>query len=134
MKLNTADDLTERFKKFMRNEVIEKAKQAKTPDELMAFARETGMDLTAEEAQRYFRQLHPTVGELSDDELDDVSGGGCSGSDSDSVETDNGDYFYQWVCPSCKSRVLVTDKSETKYYCRVCLNAYCNKEKVYYTN
>lgn len=116
----------------MKKELIEKAKQAQSPDELMAFARENGMELTAEEAQRYFRQLHPTVGELSDDELDDVSGGGCGGSDSDAVETDSGDYFYQWVCPNCKSRFSVTDKSETEHYCRKCLSAYCNKEKVYY--
>lgn len=119
---------------FMKNEMIEKAKQVQTPEELLVLARENGTPLTEEEAERYFRQLHPTIGELSDDELDDVSGGGCGGSDSDSVETDNGDYFYQWVCPNCKSRVFVADKSETTHYCRNCLNAYCNKEKVYYTN
>ena len=33
--------------------------------------------LTEEEAKTYFDQLHPQTGELSDDELDNVAGGGC---------------------------------------------------------
>ena len=32
---------------------------------------------TEEEAKAYFEQLHPKTGELSDDELDNVAGGGC---------------------------------------------------------
>lgn len=62
----------------MTHEMIEKAKQAKTTEELLVLAKENGMEMTEEEAKAYFEQLHPTTGELSDDELDNVSGGGCT--------------------------------------------------------
>ena len=59
-------------------ELIEKAKEAKTPDELMSLAKENGIELTAESAASYFDRLNPKTGELSDSELDNVSGG-CGG-------------------------------------------------------
>ena len=58
-------------------ELIEKAKSAKTPEELMALAKENGMELTEESAKAYLDLLHPKTGELADEELDNVSGGGC---------------------------------------------------------
>lgn len=58
------------------HELIEKAKQAKTAEELTSLAKENGAQLTAEEANTYFAQLHQS-GEISDDELDNVAGGGC---------------------------------------------------------
>ncbi len=58
-------------------ELIEKAKNAKTTEELLAMAKENGVELTTEEANAYFAQLNPKSGELSDDELDNVAGGGC---------------------------------------------------------
>ncbi len=61
----------------MNNELIAKAKQAKTPEELMTLAKENGIELTEESAASYFEQLNPKTGELSDDELDNVAGGGC---------------------------------------------------------
>ena len=63
------------------NEIIAKAKEAKTSEELMDLAKENNIDLTEEEAKRYYAQLHPTMGELSDDELDNVAGGGCYSED-----------------------------------------------------
>ena len=59
------------------NEMLVKAKKAKTPEELLAIANENGVELDEEGAKAYFEQLHQSTGELSDDELDDVSGGGC---------------------------------------------------------
>ena len=59
-------------------ELIEKAKEAKTPDELMSLAKENGVELTEESAASYFDRLNPKTGELSDSELDNVSGG-CGG-------------------------------------------------------
>lgn len=56
---------------------LAKAKEAKTPEELMALARENGMELTEAEVKTYFDLLHPKSGELTDDELDNVAGGGC---------------------------------------------------------
>ena len=49
-------------------ELIEKAKEAKTSDELMSLAKENGVELTGEDANTYFEQLNPKTGELSDDE------------------------------------------------------------------
>ena len=43
----------------MNNELIAKAKQAKSPEELMALAKENGMELTEEAASTYFNQLNP---------------------------------------------------------------------------
>lgn len=61
----------------LSEELIAKAKGTKTPEELAALAKESSIDLTEEEAKAYFEQLHPKTGELSDDELDNVAGGGC---------------------------------------------------------
>ncbi len=60
-------------------ELMNKAKTAHSASELTELALENGIKLTADEAQKYFDMLHPAVGELSDDELDNVSGGGCGG-------------------------------------------------------
>ena len=57
-------------------ELISKAKQAKTPEELIDIAKINNVELNAEEAKAYFGQMNKT-GELSDDELNDVAGGGC---------------------------------------------------------
>lgn len=68
----------------LNNEIIEKARTAETVDELAELARANGMALTEQEARSYFEQLHPTMGELSDDELDNVAGGGgCDNKDND---------------------------------------------------
>ena len=62
----------------LTKELVAKAKEAKTSEELMALAKENGIGLTEEEAKAYFDRLHPQTGELSDSELDNVSGG-CGG-------------------------------------------------------
>ena len=59
----------------LNNELL--AKAAKSPEELLALAKENNVELTEESAKAYFDQLHPQTGELSDDELDNVAGGGC---------------------------------------------------------
>ena len=62
----------------LTKELVAKAKEAKTPEELMALAKENGIGLTEEETKAYFDRLHPQSGEISDEELDNVSGG-CGG-------------------------------------------------------
>ena len=64
-------------------ELIEKAKTANSAEELLTLAKESGIEMTQEEATVYFYQLHPVSGELSDDELDNVAGGACSGTTDD---------------------------------------------------
>ena len=44
----------------------------------MSLAKENGIELTAESAASYFERLNSKTGELSDSELDNVSGG-CGG-------------------------------------------------------
>ena len=62
----------------MNKELLAKAKEAKNPDELMSLAKENGIEMTKEKADEYFKQLSTSSGELSDSELDNVSGG-CGG-------------------------------------------------------
>lgn len=57
--------------------VIAQAKESKNADELLAMARENGIELTEDEAKTYYSRLHSTSCELSDEELDNVAGGGC---------------------------------------------------------
>ena len=60
-------------------ELREKAKAAGSAEKLLELAKAEGMELTAEEAEKAFAQLHKS-GELADDELDNVSGG-CGNDD-----------------------------------------------------
>ena len=61
------------------NEMIEKAKTAKTAEELLAMAKSENIELTEEEAAKVFEELNKS-GELSDEELDNAAGGGCGDS------------------------------------------------------
>lgn len=80
-------------------ELIQKAKTAKSVDELIAVAKENNWEMKEEEAAAYFDQLHAPSGELDDDELDNISGGRCY---------NNGrpvmtilDSCEKWSCPKC---------------------------------
>ena len=55
-------------------ELLEKAKAAKTAEELLEMAKAENIELSAEQAAKAFAELHK-AGELSDEELDNVSGG-----------------------------------------------------------
>ncbi len=59
-----------------RNKVFEKVKAAASAEEVLALAKEAGEELSMEEAQEIYKQLHGT-GELSDAELEAVAGGGA---------------------------------------------------------
>lgn len=58
-------------------EALAKAKQAKSVEELLILAKESGVEMTAEQAQDIFARLNQKAGELADEELDNVSGGSC---------------------------------------------------------
>lgn len=49
----------------MNNELIARAKKAKSSEELMTLAKENGEELTEESAKEYFELLNPKTGELS---------------------------------------------------------------------
>ena len=55
-------------------ELLEKAKTAKSAEELLELAKAENIELTEEQAKEYFATIHAS-GELSDEELDNVSGG-----------------------------------------------------------
>ena len=69
-----------------RDELILKAKEAGSAEELLKLAKESGIEMDAEGASAYYAKLHKT-GEIADDELDNVSGGGCNTSDGHTVVT-----------------------------------------------
>ena len=70
----------------LSKELLEKAKQAKSAEELMTLAEENGTGLSDEQANMLFANLHPACGEIPDDDLDSVSGGGCGGGSDDEFE------------------------------------------------
>jgi predicted ribosomally synthesized peptide with nif11-like leader len=74
-------------------EQLEAAKKAKSPEELIAMAKEQGVEITTEQAKAF---LTPPIGEISDEELANVAGGGCGYSPDDFSK-----------CPKCGSRDIV---------------------------
>ncbi len=61
----------------MDKELLEKAKKAESVESLISLAEENKIKLSREEAEKIFTRLNSN-GEMSDDDLDAVSGGGCS--------------------------------------------------------
>ena len=85
----------------LNSELLEKAKQACTAEEIVSLAKENGVELTEEEAKEYFEQLHKS-GELSDEELDSVAGGGCHKKDGRLIVT-SGYSCDGYICKECDS-------------------------------
>ena len=59
----------------LTQEMMEKARAAKTAEELLEIAKANGVEMTEDEAKTYFAQLNPKSGELDEDLLVNVSGG-----------------------------------------------------------
>ena len=57
------------------HEQLEAAKAVKTPEELIAMAKEQGIEITPEQATDFLKTLETYP--LLDEELDNVAGGGC---------------------------------------------------------
>lgn len=76
------------------------ARKAQNAQEILALAKDNGLELSEEGANAYFEQLHKT-GELADDELDHVAGGGCYeiGGNRLVVTTINSCGY--WACEDC---------------------------------
>ena len=88
--------------KNLTPEMIQKAKTTKSIEELQALAKENGLELTNEEATTYYEQLHITTGEIEDDELEDVAGGGCHKKDGRLIVTIFNSCD-KWACHICGS-------------------------------
>ena len=70
----------------MSEEMLEKLRNAKSAEEIVSIAKEYGREVTAEQAQELLDRLKAgaSEGELSDDLLETVAGGGA-------------DYFKKWL-------------------------------------
>ena len=91
-------------------ELIAKAKAAKSAEELLELAKENDIELTEDEAKICFEQLHANA-EISDDELEAVSGGGICQDIIDFFRGRNG--RNDSTCPYCDDTLKpsnITDK------------------------
>ena len=59
----------------MKEEILAKLREAKSAEDFIAITKESGRELTAEQARELYDRLHGS-GELSDDDLAKVAGGG----------------------------------------------------------
>lgn len=104
--------------KEITHEMLQKAKAAESVEEFIALARANGVELTGDEAKAYFAKLNSASGELSDEELDHVAGGGCGGSGGGPREEDlpAGTHVMLqgvkrcWNIPDTDSRVIAPGK------------------------
>ncbi len=60
----------------MDSDLLKKARTAQSPDDLVTLAEKSGLKLSKSDAEHYFNAVK-SRGEISDDELDAVSGGGA---------------------------------------------------------
>ena len=86
--------------KNLNAEMIEKAKVAKSAEELLEIAKANNIEMTADEAAAYFAQLNPKFGELSDDDLDAVAGGRGGCSEGNTITFANS-FCSRWTCANC---------------------------------
>ena len=107
--------------KNLTPEMIEKAKAAKTAEELLELAKANGVDMTADEAKTYFAQLNPKSGELDDDDLDAIAGGACARTEQANHAQDA---VSNMPCPRCGAvgewALLHKFKDNTDFYCANC--------------
>ena len=119
-------------------EMIKTAKRAESAEALLALAKKNGYEMTTEEAEAYFARMHKS-GELSDEELENVSGGGCRNNGHLVVTTMYGCDL--WLCKKDKRKArptgYITTDTNRPYatcpscgrdpYCKDCY--YCHYEK-----
>lgn len=113
-------------------ELFAKAKAAETPEALLTLAKENGVELTEESAKAYFEIIHPKAGEIADEELDNVAGGGCHTKDGREIVT-VGHGCTGFICKKCGNKNVITGVGVVLCKCgcmAVCNNCkYCTYEK-----
>lgn len=119
----------------MSKNLFEQAKSAKSAEELMSIAKTAGVDMGEENAKQLFGRLHQS-GELADEELDSVAGGGCK---SEEVDIYQGRRFKPIACPiysprqcSCGCTTFIVESSgswdfEGAYKGSIILTARCEQ-------
>lgn len=101
----------------MDKQLLMKAKTAKSPAEFLSLAKAEGVDMTEEQAAALCARLNPPPGELTDEELEAVSGGGCGGNGpqkpkpGDTIRVAIGGCFgMEGRCCTCRSTEFVIKK------------------------
>ena len=114
----------------MNKELLEKAKTAKSAEELLALAKENEVEMTEESAKAYFElmQAQTKTGELSDEELDNVSGGGCHTSDGRLVTTIYNECDH-WVCEEHKEKQVFYNYGQY-HSINKCPHPYCKNYRI----
>ncbi len=93
----------------LSKEMLQKAKECKTVEELLTLAKENDYPLTEQQAIEKFNEWNKT-GELADEELENVSGGGCGapvGKNDEKLQ--EGDYIRfknGYTCEHCGGEVF----------------------------
>ena len=77
-------------------EVIDKAVQCTTTEELISLAKDNQISITEPEARELLATIHPQPGELADSELDAITGGTAESQD-------------KGPCPVCGSTNFVSN-------------------------
>ncbi|MGN1100375.1 MAG: hypothetical protein ACI4S9_08500 [Christensenellales bacterium] len=93
----------------LSKKLLEKAKSAKSAEELLALAKTVNVELTEDEAVKAFAELNKT-GELSDEELDNVTGG-CSPSDPPKYNIGDSVMYYYMYSYSLKGNEWIQKTS-----------------------
>jgi len=106
----------------LNKELLAKAKEAKTPEELIALAKENGMELTEESAKAYLDLLHPRRGGRRGGGLDPPAGGACHNGGRLVVSAMH--YCDEWRCKDDGSQWVIDGMLECCKTCRVA--AYCH--------
>ncbi len=106
----------------MTSEMISKAKECKSAEELLALAKENNVEMTEAQAAELLAKLNQE-GELSDDELDGAAGGGCGSDDANLLK--NGDVVrtLDGFCCKCGCNVFSVRWMQgwgAWFYCRDC--------------
>ena len=94
----------------LTQEMIEKAREVKTAEELLLLAKENEIEMTSDEAATYFAQLNPKSGELDDDDLDAVAGGGCGKNEKNEkkIKASGSDNCKPcWTCSKCGNNTSI---------------------------
>lgn len=63
--------------KLLTKENLAKAAACKTPEDIIALAKENGIELSVEEAKKYLEKVGNFDAAISDEDLEKVAGGRC---------------------------------------------------------
>lgn len=93
----------------LNKELVEKAEQAKSVDEIKEIAKKNNLEISDKEAQITFDRFN-SKGEMSEEELDNVTGGQCVPPSSGiSPEYKVGDEVRYEYCPAVSLTVVKVD-------------------------